>query len=181
MPSVDVSYVREYVPTDTVVMGEPPLFHELLKYDRFLSYRDGDRYGIELRNEDYPTFWEREQPQVFVGEPEPDDNVWWAYMHAHDFRQVRDNVWIAADLLQSISAAHPVPAVTFRVNSTRLDFGGCATLEWSVSDSESVELNDEAVKPVGEEEVCPPIATDYTLSAYWVGGLQTKTITVQVK
>jgi hypothetical protein len=180
-PSVDVSYVREYVPHDTVVMGDPPLFHDLLNYDRFLSYRDGDRYGIELRNEDYPTFWERERPQVFVGEPKPDDSEWWAYMHAHDFRQVRDDIWIAGDLLESISAAYPVPALTFRANSSRLDFGECTTLEWSVANSDTVELNDEAVKPAGEVDVCPPITTDYTLSVYWVGGIQTKTITVQIK
>ena len=95
----DVDYVRAYVPQDTVVMSLPEVYFELLDYDRFLSYRDGERYGILLRDEDYPTFWERERPQVFVGEPKPDDDEWWAYMHAHDFRQVRDTVWIAADLL----------------------------------------------------------------------------------
>jgi hypothetical protein len=180
-PTVDVSYVREYVPQDTVVMGDPPLFHDLLNYDRFLSYRDGDLYGVLLRDEDYPTFWERERPQVFVGAPKPDDSEWWAYMYAHDFRQVRDDIWIAGDLLESISAAYPVPAFTFQANSSRLDFGGCTTLEWSVANSDTVELNDEAVTPVGEEDVCPPITTDYTLSVYWVGGIQTEAITVQIK
>ena len=180
-PTVDVSYVREYVPEDTVVMGKPPLFHELLNYDRFLSYRDGDLYGILLRDEDYPTFWNREQPQVFAGEPEPDDNEWWSYMHAHNFRQVRDDVWIAGDLLESISAAYPVPAVTFRADQTRLDFGECTTLEWAVSNAETVELNDETVQPADVSEVCPPVTTDYTLSVYWVGGIQNQTVTVQIK
>lgn len=180
-PLADVDYVHEYVPHDTVVMGLPPLYHRLLDYKQFLSYQDGEIYGIRLRDEDYPTFWEREQPQVFVGEPKPDDDEWWDYMHAHGFQQVRDDVWISAALLESIKAAYPVPEFTFEVDRTHLNYGDCALLAWSVSDSDAVELNDETVPPGGRQEVCPHITTDYTLSVYWVGGIQTQTITLQIK
>ena len=178
---VDIEYVRDYVPEDTVVMGLPDIYHYLLKYDRFLSYHSGERYGIELRNEDYPTFWERERPQVFVGEPEPDDDEWWTYMHAHDFRHVRDTVWVEASLLEAISADVPAPEFTFVADQTHMDFGDCVELEWSVSRADRVELDEEAVGLIGTERVCPHYTTGYTLSVYWVGGVQEETINVSVK
>jgi len=121
-----VEYVRAYVPTDTVVMGEPSLFHYLLRYDRFLSYKSGERYGIALRGEDYPTFWAREQPQVFVGQPDADDLAWWDYMRVHDFRQVEPDLWVAEDLVEALAAAHPGEEVAVR--------GGGASAEESAGE-----------------------------------------------
>ncbi len=176
-----VEYVHEYIPTDTVVMGLPSLYHELLDYDRFLSYQSGERYGIRLRDEDYRAFWEREQPVVFVGEPEEDDNEWWAYMHDHHFRQVREDVWVAGELLDSIVAQYPAPKVTYTAAQTMLAYGDCTQLDWSVSNADMVKLNDDQVDPVGSAEVCPHTTSDYELSVYWAGDAEHQTITTTIE
>jgi hypothetical protein len=176
-----IEYVREYIPTDTVVMGLPSLFHNLLEYGRFLSYQSGERYGIALRHEDYLTFWARERPVVFVGEPAEDDGEWWFYMKTHDFQQVREDVWVAGDLLEKLVAQHPAPEITYSAVQTTVNFGECTRLEWSTANVDEVKLNDETVDQVGSREVCPYTTTTYDLTAYWAGDMEKKSVTITVK
>ncbi len=176
-----IAYIREYVSKNTVVMGLPSLYHQLLEYNKFLSYNSGERYGLLLRGEDYPTFWEREQPQVFVGTALADDHDWWAYMHNHNFQQVRNEVWIAGDLLDSITMDYAAPEMTFTASQTTLSFGECTVLEWSVLNADAVKLNDQSVESAATNEVCPFKTTEYVLAAYWRGGIQTEIITIQIE
>ncbi|MDQ7025956.1 MAG: glycosyltransferase family 39 protein [Anaerolineae bacterium] len=176
----NVAYVQDYIASDTVVMGLPPLYHHLIEYDRFLSYRAGEQHGINLRDEDYMTFWEREQPQVFIGQAREDDNLWWEYMNIHDFQQVRADVWVAGDLLETLIIDNPMPEISFASTESSVLFGDCIVLEWSVLDADSITINRVSENSSGMKEICPNTTTDYTLSAYWVGGIETETITTEV-
>jgi hypothetical protein len=174
-----VNYVREFVPDTSVVMGSPKLYHHLLEYDRFLSYDSGERYGITLRGEDYATFWEREQPQVFLGSPATDD--WWVYIYAHGFQQVRPEVWVDGDFLTSIIGDATTPQVTFSASQPQIAPFDCVQLNWSVAGTASVLLGEDTVEPTAAQEVCPRITTEYILSAFWVGGIETSSIIIQVE
>lgn len=176
-----VVYVRENIPPDTVVMGLPPLYHQLLEYNKFLSYASGERYGINLRDEDYIAFWEREQPQVFIGRPLSDDTLWWQYMNTHNFQQVRSEVWVSGDLLETLIADSSVPELDFTSSESSLSFGDCTRLEWSVLSADSVILNGTSESSSGTWEICPNTTTVYDLSAYWIGGIEIETITIEVE
>jgi 4-amino-4-deoxy-L-arabinose transferase-like glycosyltransferase len=174
-----VEYVREFIADDVVVMGSPPLYHHLLDYDRFLSYDSGEQYGITLRGEDYLSFWEREQPQVFIGSP--DGDAWWTYMHTHHFQQVREDLWLAGDMLATLTLDQAIPQITFTALQEAVPFGDCTTLSWSVAAATEVRLNGASTPSTTTQAVCPYTTTRYTLAAFWVGGIETAAITIAVE
>jgi hypothetical protein len=175
-----IDYVREHVPPDTVVMGHPRLYHALLEYDNFLTFKDGDRYTVMLADEDFPSFWERVQPQVYVGELDEDDSDWLTYMRTHDFKQVRDTVWISGELFANLTTGHAVPEITFTSQQTQLALGECTRLDWDVTDVDIVALNGRSIQAMSSEEVCPISTTVYTIAAVWIGGIEKAVILIEV-
>lgn len=95
--SAEVDYIRAHIPRDTVVMGVVGSFYQLRDYRHFLSYRDGDGYGIDLRGETILDFWGREAPDVILLRPEEfeDDDELAAYMAARSFQQVLPDLWLS--------------------------------------------------------------------------------------
>lgn len=89
-----IAYLHEHVPKDAVIMGSVPTYYQLLDYHEFMSYRDNDRFGLTLRGEDYPTYWRREQPTVFIGEPGNDAELV-TYMTQAQFMEVLPGLWVA--------------------------------------------------------------------------------------
>jgi hypothetical protein len=178
-----VDYVREHVPHETVIMGHPTLYHHFLEYDNFISYRDGVVFSVILEGIDFQTFWEREQPQVLIGELGADDKDrdWLMYMRAHDFKQVRDAVWISGDLWEALTVGYTAPEVSFAGNQSSVMLGDCTKLEWNVTNADTVTLNGSSVQSVASQEVCPISTTTYTISAFWIGGVKTAYITIVVE
>ncbi len=89
-----LAYLRDHVATETVVMGSVQTYYQLLDYPEFMSYHDDERYGLALRGEDYLTYWRREQPKVFVGDPGADAELR-AYMAEEQFAEVLPGLWVA--------------------------------------------------------------------------------------
>ncbi|GAB5492185.1 MAG: hypothetical protein Phog2KO_24000 [Phototrophicaceae bacterium] len=165
-----IEYIHAYVPHDAVVVGLPPYFSQLIEYPNFLSMSSGENYGIVLRDESYLTFYRREQPQVFIGESANGTNEGFIfYMNENNFQQVRDRVWVAASLLESIQNDAIEPTVSLSVSEAQIRFNDCITLEWAVENAEFVTLNGRNVDTVGAQDVCLLTNTNYTLRAYWVG------------
>lgn len=179
--SEGVSYVQRYIPHDVVVMGTPPLYHELLDYPNFLSYNSGESYGIVLRGEDYATFYEREAPQVFIGQPSASNKVFWNYLHQHNFQQIRDNVWISGGLLNELIGTQSEPTLDLTVSATEIEFGNCIDIEWTVTGADAVFFEGKTVEELGSQTLCPNSATDYTLMASWVGEPVIEVIRVEVE
>jgi hypothetical protein len=175
-----IEYVREYVPEDASVMAKPTMYYYLLDYSNFVEAFDSPD-NVNLLWGSYLDFWRRVQPQVFIGEPNTIGDDWWLYMHENDFKQVRDDLWIADDLLTTLVQGHNVPDIEFSSEPSSVGFGDCAAIEWSVTSADSVELNNQPVEPTGTREVCPHLTTPYTLSVFWVGGMETQTVTVVVE
>jgi len=107
-----ITFVRENIPADRVIMGNVLAFHQLLDYPLFLSYRDDERYTVLLNGETYYDFWEREQPDVFLPHLESDQNYrdwraddeWTRYMAANGFREIREGIWLEPSLYQMLMA-----------------------------------------------------------------------------
>jgi hypothetical protein len=93
-------YIRQTVPTETVVMGRVPSFYYLRDYRNFVTYRDGDIYGIELRGEKPIDFWRRVQPQVILLEEQnlAEDGELVEYMHEFGFVHIMPNLWFSRNL-----------------------------------------------------------------------------------
>lgn len=97
-----IQYIRAYVPHDAVIMGHPTMYSDLVEYHRFLSYRDGDRYGVTIRGESFQSFWEREQPVIFLGDPSHDSDLL-AFMNLQGgFEEVKPELWINKSYLSSL-------------------------------------------------------------------------------
>ncbi len=94
-----VAYIREHIPRNTVVMGPATVYSDLLDYPQFLSYKDGERFGIYIRQEDYLTFWEREKPLVYVGPLKDDPDLLHYMEESGGFKRVLPNLWISTTLL----------------------------------------------------------------------------------
>jgi hypothetical protein len=90
----EIVALREYdLPYDTVIMGNFLLYEYLIPYTEFLSFDKEDVYTLTLRGEDYPTFWAREAPTVFIGDPTTNAELV-AYLEAADFVEVTENLWL---------------------------------------------------------------------------------------
>ncbi len=97
-PPPVLEYVNDTIPPDTVVMAHVRWFVALQQYRNFLSYRDGDDYGIALRGESQLDFWRRWQPLVIIGNYHLEDPELQQYLDEMDFEEVQPNLWIAASL-----------------------------------------------------------------------------------
>ena len=175
-----IEYIREHVPTDTVVMADPRMYHHLLEYSNFLEAFN-TQADDNINAEDYLTLWRRVQPQVFIGQPDDLGHDWWLYMRENSFQQVRDDLWIAGDLMALIVDGHDVPEIDFTAEQPSVAFGDCTRIEWEVAEADAVELGSQPVEPTGIHEVYLYQTTSYTLTAFWVGGMETQTITVEVE
>lgn len=104
-PQAALEYVNEVVPKDTVVMADVMWFYGLRDFRNFISYRDGDEYGIAKRGETQPEFWRRWQPQVFVGNFRTVDAELDQYMTEFGFEEVMPSLWMSAQLIAQIDSA----------------------------------------------------------------------------
>jgi hypothetical protein len=87
-------YVRDNVPTDTVVLGYDGYFHELLDYPLFLSSSEdfGLEVGVILRGETTADVWARERPAVLLVDPADVPSLG-RYIEANGFVEVMPNLW----------------------------------------------------------------------------------------
>jgi hypothetical protein len=99
------TYVRENVPTETVIMGDVRDYYNLLEYPDFLSYRDTHEFGEAAQGETHLEFWQRVQPLVILGHYRADDPELDQYMREMEFEQVETDVWIAARLRDELGGA----------------------------------------------------------------------------
>lgn len=97
-----VAFVQETVPTEIPILADVELYHFFVDYQNFLSYQDGENYGIELRDESYLDYWRREQPLVVVGDYRADDRELDQYMTEMNFTTVMPGVWVASSLRQQL-------------------------------------------------------------------------------
>jgi 4-amino-4-deoxy-L-arabinose transferase-like glycosyltransferase len=104
IPDNVIAYLHRYVPTQTVIMGAAATYYQLLDYPEFVSYRDGDHYGVDLRGESYLAFWEREKPQVFIGNPADDEELL-RYFQEDNFTQVLPDLWISKEIRESANTS----------------------------------------------------------------------------
>jgi peptidoglycan-associated lipoprotein len=75
----------------------------------------------------------------------------------------------------------PPPTLSFSVNPSVIERGQSATLRWSASNAESVEISSVGrVNPSGSREVSPTESTTYTATARGAGGEDTKSIRLTV-
>jgi hypothetical protein len=79
--------------------------------------------------------------------------------------------------------ATPFVQVTFSADRTSLVAGECAVLQWAVQgDVGMVTLNGQPVNPTGQNRVCPPGTTVYTLAAIRTDGAPTqRSVTIAVQ
>jgi hypothetical protein len=60
---------------------------------------------VRIRPEPLFDLWQRERPQVFIGDPRPDPDLW-RYMASGDgFVEVRPNLWVDKLLASSVALA----------------------------------------------------------------------------
>ncbi len=75
----------------------------------------------------------------------------------------------------------PPPVVSFTASSTYIQYGGCVSLTWNVSNAQQVAFEGQTVPPRGGMQVCPTVRTTYMLSVVSLYGvLTTYTVTVDV-
>ncbi len=98
--TAEIAYIRQYLPKDTVVMGHVPDFYLLRDYPNYLTYRDGDAYGVQLRGETQLSFWQRVAPQAILLDIDQldEDPALLQYLLAGEFEQVRPALWLAEGL-----------------------------------------------------------------------------------
>lgn len=97
-----LEYINNTVPKDEVVMADVMWFYGLRDFRNFLSYRDGDEYGIARRGETQLEFWRRLQPQVFIGDFRQYDTELDQYLNEMQFEEVLPNLWLSAQLIAQI-------------------------------------------------------------------------------
>ena len=96
--ATDIEYIHQYIPHDKVIMGPAGFYNYLLEYPLFLEYKEGTKYTIAIRGEDYLTFWNREKPVVFIGDPLQDPMLWTYMQNQGGFKEVRPDLWISKNL-----------------------------------------------------------------------------------
>ncbi len=96
-----IKYIQEKIPRDSVVMGRVPSFYLLRDYQNFLSYRDGDKYGVMLRGESMTAFWGREHPEVVLADEKDvlKDQELLDYLRSGKFIQIRSDLWVTEHLI----------------------------------------------------------------------------------
>jgi hypothetical protein len=102
-----VAYIHANIPHETVIVGPPFAYVNLIDYHNFMTIADGDEYGVYLRRESFDTFLEREAPQVIITEPYPNPQKHQAaiealnrYVNSHDMIQVLPDLLVARELLE---------------------------------------------------------------------------------
>jgi predicted small lipoprotein YifL len=98
-----------------------------------------------------------------------------------DLAQVQANVGIPSQAVSTADLSVDASFTADGANQTTIDPGGCAFLEWNVSNSLGITLNDQAVVANGNVSVCPAVSTVYDLKVTDMNGsVSTMPITVSV-
>jgi hypothetical protein len=98
-----IDFVNANIPMDTVILAPEPFFIDLINYRRFMSYYGGDLHGVWIRNETLRDLWRREHPQVFIGDPKPDAELWRYMDEGSAFVEVKPHVWVDRTLVVGFS------------------------------------------------------------------------------
>lgn len=93
--SPKLTFVREAVPPDTVVMGDVEHYFYLMDYPNFMSYRDTDSYIAAQRGESQLDYWRRLQPLVILRDEEKQDPELMIYIDEMQLVQVGSGIWVA--------------------------------------------------------------------------------------
>lgn len=99
-----VTFIRDHIPTTAVIVGVETFYIDLVEYRQFISQYGIGIHGIRLRNETYYDLWQREKPQVFIGDAlrDPDNQ---RYFTAHGgFVEVVPKLWVDQALLKDSAA-----------------------------------------------------------------------------
>jgi hypothetical protein len=102
-----IDYVRATIPTDAIILAPEPFFGDLINYTQFMSYYGGEMHGVRIRGETLFDLWEREQPQVFIGDPKPDAELWRYMGDGSSFVEVHPKVWVAKPLVAHLALESP--------------------------------------------------------------------------
>lgn len=105
-----IDFIRANIPTDSVILAPEPFFIDLITFRRFMSYYGGDLHGVRIRGETLLQLWQREHPQVFIGDPRADAELWRYMGDGSGFVEMSPNVWVEKSL-----AIH-VPSIAERTD-----------------------------------------------------------------
>ena len=98
-----IDFIRATVPTDTIILAPEPFFADLIDYKKFMSYYGGEVYGVHIRGETLFDFWQRERPQVFIGDPQPDAQLWEYMAEGSRFVELHPKVWVEKTLVSHLT------------------------------------------------------------------------------
>jgi len=98
-PQID--YIKEHIPTSTVVLTTADNFYPLKEYRNFLQYAENLEYGLAIRQESKAQFWNRINPQViFIRNSESNtDKPLREYINRMDFVQVMPDLLVSRELV----------------------------------------------------------------------------------
>ena len=98
-PQID--YIKEHIPTSTVVLTTADNFYPLKEYRNFLQYAANLEYGLTIRQESKAQFWNRINPQViFIRDSETNtDKPLQEFIDRMDFVQVMPDLLVSRELV----------------------------------------------------------------------------------
>jgi hypothetical protein len=94
-----VQFIRAHVPTSATVVGHETFYIDLVEYRRFLSQHGIEKHGLQYRRETYFDLWQREQPQVFIGDARLDPEVQRYITWRGGFVEVVPKLWVDQSLV----------------------------------------------------------------------------------
>jgi len=98
-PQID--YIKENIPTSSVVLTTADNFYPLKEYRNFLQYAANLEYGLTIRRESKAHFWNRINPQViYIRDSESNtDKALREYINSMDFVQVMPDLLVTRELV----------------------------------------------------------------------------------
>ena len=99
-----ITYIRDHIPTSTVIVGHETYYLDLIEYHNFISLRGVGGLGVMQRHETYFDLWQREHPQVFMGDAQTDPDIQPYVALRNDFVEVVPHLWVESTLLNEATA-----------------------------------------------------------------------------
>jgi hypothetical protein len=95
-----IDYIRRNIPKEVTIVGRETFYIDLLEYQYFISQYGIDKQGLDFRGETYFDLWQREKPQVFIGDARVDPDIQ-RYITEHGgFVEVLPKLWVDKALLK---------------------------------------------------------------------------------
>jgi hypothetical protein len=100
-----IDYIKANIPTDAVIVGRETFYLDLVPYTYFFSQDGINVVANRIRGESYFDLWQRERPQVFIGDAQLDPDIK-RYLAAHSgFVEVVPKLWVHRTLLEPAEAS----------------------------------------------------------------------------